>query len=177
MVGRACGLSRSGVERIESRTRRSTVREYAAFGAVVGLDIRLRAYPAGDAIRDAGQVRLLERLRARLLPSLRWATEVALPIDGDPRAWDAPIRGDAWRIAVEAETVLDDIQQQEGRLALEQRDGAMDHVILLVADTRRNRRALVAAPAAFTTFSRDVRQVLRALGSGADPGTNAIVIL
>ena len=177
MVGRACGLSRTGIERIEAGTRRSTVRELAAFGAVVGLDVRLRAYPAGDAIRDAGQVRLLERLRQRLHPSLRWATEVPLPIDGDLRAWDALIRGDAWRIAVEAETVLDDLQARERSLALKMRDDRMDHVILLVADTRRNRRALIAAPAAFATFSRDARPVLRALGSGADPGMSAIVIL
>ena len=177
IAGRGCGLSRTIVERIEAGTRPTTVREYAALGAAVGLDIRLRAYPAGDPIRDAGQQRLLERLHARLHSGLRWATEVPLPIDGDTRAWDALIRGDAWRIAVEAETVLDDVQAVERRIALKQRDGGIDHVIVLVADTPRNRRALVAAPAAFATFSRDARPVLRALGSGADPGTNAIVIL
>jgi hypothetical protein len=86
IVGRACGLSRTIVERIESGTRPTTVREYAALGACVGLDVRLRAYPAGDPIRDAGQQRLLERLRVRLHPSLRRSTEVPLPIEGDPRA-------------------------------------------------------------------------------------------
>jgi transcriptional regulator with XRE-family HTH domain len=177
-LGAACGISGSAAGRIENGvTDIVDLRTLAALAAAVGLDLRLRAYPAGDPIRDAGQQRLLERLHARLHPGLRWATEVPLPVDGDKRAWDALIRGDAWRIAVEAETVLDDIQAQERRLALKQRDGAVDHVILLVADTRRNRRALVAAPAAFATFSRDARPVLRALGSGADPGTNAIVIL
>jgi transcriptional regulator with XRE-family HTH domain len=177
IVGRACGFSRTIVERIELGSRLTTVHEYAALGAAVGLDVRLRAYPTGDPIRDAGQQRLLERLRGRLLPSLRWATEVPLPIEGDLRAWDAVIQGHIWRIAVEAETVVDNIQSVERRIALKQRDSGIDHVIVLVADTPRNRRALAAAPAAFATFSRDARQVLRALGSGADPGTNAIVIL
>jgi transcriptional regulator with XRE-family HTH domain len=176
-VGKACGLSRTGIERLESGTRRSTVREFAAFGAVVGLDVRLRAYPAGDAIRDAGSQRLLGRLRVRLHPNLGWSTEVVLPIEGDRRAWDAMIHGASWRIAVEAETVLDDIQAVERKLALKRRDGGIDHVILLVADTRRNRRALAAAPGAFATFSRDSRALLRALREGRDPGCSGIVIL
>lgn len=177
-IGAACGMSGSAVGRIETGfTRTVDVRTLAAIAAAVGLDVRLRAYPAGDPIRDAGQIRLLERLRTRLHPGLRWSTEVPLRIEGDLRAWDALIRGDAWRIAVEAETVLDDLQAQERRLALKQRDGGMDHVILLVADTRRNRRALAAAPVTFATFSRDARRALHALSSGVDPGTGAILIL
>lgn len=62
-------------------------------------------------------------------------------------------------------------------MALKQRDGHIDHVLLLVADTRRNRRALVAAPAAFPGFSRDARGLLRDLGRGVDPGTSAILLL
>jgi hypothetical protein len=176
-VGKACGLSRTGVERLESGTRRSTVRELAAFGAAVGLDVRLRAYPAGDAIRDAGQQRLLERFRGRLHASLRLPTEVPLPIAGDLRAWDAMIRGTDWRLGVEAESVLDDIQAVQRRIALKQRDGGIDYVILLAADTPRNRRALAAAPTAFATFSRDARAILRALAAGGDPGTSAILFL
>ncbi|HEX2756761.1 MAG TPA: helix-turn-helix transcriptional regulator [Candidatus Limnocylindrales bacterium] len=177
IVGKACGLSRTGIERIESGTRRSTIRELAAFGAVVGLDVRLRAFPAGDPIRDAGQVRLLERLRVRLHPSLRWSTEVPLPMEGDLRAWDAVIRGRAWRLPVEAETVLDDVQATERRLALKQRDGGEDHVILLVADTRRNRRALAAAPGAFADLPMRTREILAALGDGRRPAASGIVIL
>jgi hypothetical protein len=80
-------------------------------------------------------------------------------------------------VTVEAETVLDDVQAVERRIARKQRDGGIDHVIILIADTPRNRRALAAAPGTFATFSRDARHVLRAVGSGADPATNAIVIL
>ncbi|HUQ78363.1 MAG TPA: helix-turn-helix transcriptional regulator [Patescibacteria group bacterium] len=176
-VGRAAGLSRSALERLETGARRSTVRELAAVGSAVGLDVRLRAYPAGDPVRDAGQLRLLERLRSRLDGGLSWRTEVPLPIEGDRRAWDAVIGGTRWLAAVEAETVLDDLQAIERRVALKQRDGGIDHVVVLVADTRRNRRALAAAPHAFAGFSRDARTVLRALGAGRDPECSAILIL
>jgi transcriptional regulator with XRE-family HTH domain len=177
-LGAVCGISGSAAGRIETGvTGIVDLRTLAAMAAGVGLELRLRAYPAGDAIRDVGQQRLLERLRRRMHPSLRWATEVVLPIGGDLRAWDAVIRGDGWRLAVEAETVLDDIQALERKLALKQRDGRIDHVILLVADTPRNRRALGGAPAAFATFSRDSRAMLRALREGRDPDCSGIVIL
>jgi transcriptional regulator with XRE-family HTH domain len=176
VVGAATGIDHARIWRFErGHLGELTVPDISAIGAVVGLDVRLRAYPAGDPIRDAGQQRLLERFRARLHPGLGWRNEVPLPIDGDLRAWDAMIRGIGWRIAVEAETVLDDIQAVERRIALKQRDGGIDHVILLVADTPRNRRGLTAAPTAFATFSRDARAVLRALAAGADPGASTIL--
>jgi hypothetical protein len=177
IVGRSCGLSRTIVDRIEGGARPTTLREYAALGAAVGLDVRMRAYPAGDPIRDAGQQRLIERLRIRLHPSLGWATEVTLPIEGDLRAWDAMIRGTDWRLPVEAETALDDIQATERRLALKRRDGGVDHVILLVADTPRNRLALAAAPGAFAGLPLQTREVLVALRDGRHPGASGIVIL
>lgn len=176
-VARPSGLSRSSLERLETGARRSTVRELAAVGAAVGLAVRLRNYPAGDAIRDAGQRRLLERLRARLHASLGWATEVAIQISGDRRAWDAVISGARWRLGVEAETVLDDLQSVERRLSLKQRDGDVDHVILLVSDTRRNRRALAAASGAFAALRADPRTLLATLAASREPASSAIVVL
>lgn len=177
-VGEACDISGSTASRIEGgATRDPDLRVLAAIAAVVGLELRVRAYPAGDPIRDAGSQRLINRLLVRLHADLVWLTEVPLPILGDLRAWDAMIRGVEWRLAVEAETVLDDIQAVERRVALKQRDGQIDQVLLVVADTRRNRRALASAPAAFPGFSRDARRLLRGLADGADPGTSAIVLL
>ena len=177
-IGETCDVAGSTAGRIESGfIRDPDLRMLAMLAATVGLELRLRAYPSGDPIRDAGQQRLLQRLRLRVHADLPWRTEVPLPVDGDGRAWDAVIRTRTWRLAVEAETVLEDIQAVERRVALKQRDGHMETVILLVADTRRNRRALASAPAAFAGFSRDSRSVLRALGRGEDPGTSAIVVL
>jgi transcriptional regulator with XRE-family HTH domain len=176
-TGRACGMSRSMVARIEAGTRRSSLKELAALGAVVGLDVRMRAYPAGDPIRDAGQQRLLDRLRRHLHSSIAMATEVPLPIDGDARAWDAMLRARTWNRPVEAETVIDDVQALERRLRMKARDGGVDGLILLVADTTRNRRALAAVPGSFQGFDRAARRVLRDLRDGRDPGRSSIVFL
>jgi transcriptional regulator with XRE-family HTH domain len=176
-VAGSSGLSRSTLERLEMGTRRSTIQELAAVGAAVGLDVRLRAYPAGDPIRDAGQQRLLGRLHSRCHPLLGWATEVVIRIDGDRRAWDAVISGEGWSIGIEAETVLDDLQAVERRLSLKRRDGGTDHQILLVADTRRNRRALAAGFSAFARLSGDSRTVLAALAAGHNPALSAVVVL
>lgn len=177
-VGRACRVAGSTAQRIEAGTIRDPdLGTLASMAAAVGLDLRLRAFPAGDPIRDAGQQRLLERLRRELNAALAWNTEVVLRGDNDKRAWDAMILGGMWATAVDAETVLDDLQSVERRVALKQRDSGSPYVILLVSDTRRNRRALRAAPGAFAGYSRDARAVLRALRRGEDPGTSAIVCL
>jgi transcriptional regulator with XRE-family HTH domain len=177
-VASACGVNGSTLARIESgATRAPDLRLLASIAGCVGLDLRLRAYPAGDPIRDAGQQRLLGRLRSRLHPSIAMPTEVPLPIDGDLRAWDAVLRAPAWHRPLEAETVIDDLQALERRLALKVRDGRVDGVILLVADTRRNRRAIASAPGAFQGFDRRTRRVLRELAAGRDPGGSSLVLL
>jgi hypothetical protein len=87
------------------------------------------------------------------------------------------LRTTTWRRPVEAETAIDDVQAVDRRVQLKVRDGAVDGVILLVADTLRNRRALAAAPSAFTNFDRDARRVLRDLRAGGDPGGSSILVL
>jgi hypothetical protein len=157
------------------------IAEVGAWCAVVGLDLAIRAYPAGDPIRDRAQLALLERLRARLHPTLQWRTEVPLGIKGDFRAWDAEIRGREpapWRARVEAETGIPDGQALERRINLKARDDPDGHVILLVADTRSNRTALRALRAGLRErVPIDGRQMLATLGRATDPGCSGIVIL
>lgn len=172
------GVSHSEISRIErGRTPNVPLRVLVRLATSLGLVIPARPYPEGDAIRDAGHARLLDRFRARLHPSLRWHTEVPLPTPGDRRSWDAVTGATAWRAGVEAETVIDDTQALERRLHLKRRDGGVDHVILLVADTPRNRRALAAAPAAFSDLPLNARELMAALAGGRDPGGSGIVIL
>jgi hypothetical protein len=170
-------MSRSTVARVLNGQRRASVLELAEIGAAVGRDVRLHAYVAGDAIRDAGQQRLLDRFRARLHPRLIVRTEVPLPIEGDRRAWDAVVRGTGWTRPVEAETVVDDIQALERRLALKVRDGGVDGLLLVIADTRPNRLALSMAGGAFAGFDRNARRVLAALAGGHDPGGSSLLVL
>ena len=158
-----------------------SLQELGAWCAVVGLELRIRTYPAGDPLRDRAQLALLERLRSRVHPSLRWRTEVPLPIEGDLRAWDAEIRGRdprPWRARVDAETRIADGQALERRLGLKIRDDPEGHLILLVADTRANRRALAAlAPGLRTMLPLAPREILTALDAGREPRASGIVVM
>jgi transcriptional regulator with XRE-family HTH domain len=184
-LGRAVDLSPSQISRIERALAPSvTVRQLARLGAVVGLDVRVRTYPGPDPLRDVAHVRLLDRLRVRLHPDLTFRTEVPLPNAGDQRAWDAwiggfvvasrPNRG----LPVEGETRITDFQAIIRRVMRKVRDGGADDVLLLVADTRANRLAIMAAGAAVSElFPVTPRRALSALAVGEHPNGSALVFL
>jgi transcriptional regulator with XRE-family HTH domain len=174
----AAGVSPSTWSRLERGFAGVTIVDMARALSVVGLDFHVRAYPGGRSIRDVAQTRLLERLRVRLGPGLVWATEVPLPGPGERRAWDALIRADLVRIGVEAETRVRDGQDLERRLALKRRDGGVDHVLLLLADTRHHRHFLSAEGGSLRrAFDLEGREAMRRLAVGRDPGGSAIVLL
>lgn len=178
-LGEAIGLSRSQVSRIErGLSPELTIVVASRLFAVLGMNLSVRVYPAGNPIRDAAHAALLERLRARCHRSFRWATEVPFPKPGDLRAWDATATAPAVRIGIEAETRIRDGQALDRRLALKERDGGMDRMILLVASTRANHAALRAyGDILRSRFPVDGRRALELLGAGADPGGNALIVL
>jgi transcriptional regulator with XRE-family HTH domain len=177
-IAATCGVDPAQVSRLErGLVTRIDLPTIYCLADCVGLEARLRLYPAGDAIRDTAHTRLLERLRRRLHPDLGWRTEIPLPIAGDRRAWDAGIYGDAWWRPVEAETVLQDGQALERRLALKCRDGGVVGLILLVADTPRNRAALRAMTNLVAATPLRTRAILEALIEARDPGPGGIVVL
>lgn len=184
-VGRAASLSASEVSRIErGQVPNVGLRRLVTIGAAVGLDVRIRGYPGPDPVRDAAQVRLIERLHARLPPGLPFRVEVPLPEIGDQRAWDAWIGGlriGADRSAsmpVEAETQIRDLQAQWRRLALKMRDGGVEHVLLLIADTPANRAAIAAGAALLHgLFPITPRRAIAALVAGRHPMGSAILFL
>ena len=182
-VSGASGLSRSRYGRIErGQSPEASVSAICRIAAVLGLEASLRFFPSGDPVRDAAQLKVLERLRSACHASIGWQTEVAFPRAGDPRAWDAvlrlPPRPLALRIGVEAETRPNDAQALERKLALKERDGDVDRVILLLADTRSNRAFLRSAGTGLRQrFPIDGRRARELLAAGADPGGNAIILL
>ncbi len=182
-VGRAVGVSPSEVSRIE-RVLVPFVshRRLARIGAAVGLDVRVRAYPGPDPVRDVAQVRLLERLHARLPRGLPFTSEVPLPGTGDPRAWDGWIGslrdglGASRGLPVEAETRISDLQAQLRRLTLKLRDAEVEHALWLIADTPSNRAAIAAGATLLAEqFPISARRALAALAAGRYPGGSALV--
>jgi transcriptional regulator with XRE-family HTH domain len=178
-VARAVGLSPAQYSRIERGLSASiTIVQASAMLAAVGLELSARAYPAGEPLRDAAQVALLERLRLRLHRSLRFSTEVAFPSPGDRRAWDAVIAGPDWRYGVEAETRPRDRQALERRLELKLRDGDVSGIALLLLDSRHNRDFIRAHRDVLADrFPITSRRALELLAAGVRPEGNAIIVL
>ena len=178
-VGRAAGISHAQVGRVErGAVSGLTIAQLGGIATALGLDLSVRFFPGGDPLRDAAQSSLLERLRQRIHVSLKWQTEVALPIEGDRRAWDALIGSSNERTAVEPETRVSDGQALARKLSLKRRDGRIERVILLIADTRRNRAALISWREALRSdFPLDSREILRALQEGRHPPDSGIVVL
>jgi transcriptional regulator with XRE-family HTH domain len=178
-VAQALGISRSQYSRIERGASRDlTIDRATRLFAILGLDLSVRTYPTGDPIRDAAQVALLGRLRERCHPSIRWRTEVPFPIAGDLRAWDATAICPAFRAGVEAETRIRDAQALDRRMALKERDGEMDRLILVVLDSRSNRLALRSAEEVLRArFPVPGVRALALLGAAVDPGGNALIVL
>jgi transcriptional regulator with XRE-family HTH domain len=185
-VGRAVGISGTHVARLErSSVPGASVELYARLFAVLGMRLSARPYPEGPPLRDAAHARLLTRFRRRLAPALRLRTEVPLRRDGDLRAWDGELR--AWdgeltaasgTCKLEAETALHDLQATDRRIALKMAADGVERVILLVADTRRNRRVLrefhelVGA-----RYPLRTRAVMVGLRAGRLPRANGVVVL
>jgi transcriptional regulator with XRE-family HTH domain len=178
-VGRAVGVSHARISRVEhGHLRDLAVADLARHGAAVGLRLHARFYPSGSHLRDAGQLELLRRFRARIGDRWSWQLEAPLDLPGDLRAFDALLTRGSLRIAVEAITRLRDAQAQIRAAMLKQRDGRVNRLVLLVGATRHNRAALEpAAELLVTSFPVSMRRMLAGLAAGKDPGDNGIVLL
>jgi len=180
-VARALQMSRSRYSRIERGLAPGlSIVTAAQVLAILGMELSARAYPSGEPMRDSAHVALLERARRRVHNSLRWQTEVPLP-GADRRAWDAVVSGrdrvGGWRLGIEAETRPNDAQTLERRIALKERDGDVDAVILLLADTRHNRGLVREHPGLRDRFPITGRRALELIAAGARPEGNSIVLL
>lgn len=179
-VARAIGVSPALVGRLERHELHNAAAGHvAAYAAVLGLAVRVTAFPEGEPVRDRVQLRLLGALRDRLHPSLAWRTEVVLPIHGDRRAWDAVAIGDDGWTAFEGISRLGVVDATLRRVNQKHRDDPrIARVVFVLADTVRNRRALVDAAATLRAdYPLDTRSVLWALASGKVPALNGVVIL
>jgi transcriptional regulator with XRE-family HTH domain len=178
-VARAMSVSHAAISRVELGLLTGlSIADAVRHGAVVGLKLHARFYPVGGGLRDAAQLDLIRRLRARIGDRWRWQLEAPLDIAGDLRAFDALISNEQTTIAIEAITRLRDAQAQLRAATLKQRDGNVPRLVLLIKATQHNREALAsAADVLATTFPLGTRATLNTLTEGMDPGDNGIVLL
>jgi transcriptional regulator with XRE-family HTH domain len=176
-VAVAAGMTQAQVSRIERGLYPGvTIDALARLGTAVGLDLSLKLYPGGQPLRDKAHVALFERLRRAIGPGWEWAAEVPLPIPGDKRAWDRTIRRPNLTIGLEGETRPSDMQELARRVALKKRDGGVDRLILVLADTAWCRR-IVRLNDLDTAFPIPGSLALKRLAARTDPGGDAIILV
>ena len=177
------GLSGSTVGRLErGELPQAKLANLAILFALLGHRLSLRPYPEGPPLRDIAHARLLSRLRSVLPGSMTMRTEVPIAVGDDLRAWDAMVGagapGDSDACAVEAETRLSDLQATDRRIALKMRDASVDRVILLVANTKQNRRILREFHELIRSrYPLHTRALLAALRAGRCPDQNGVLLL
>lgn len=178
-VARALGTSDTRLGLIEAgKLLTVPMLDLARHAGAVGLRLHARLYPAGPPIRDAAQVALLNRFRGRVSASWQVRLEAPLPVQGDQRAWDMFLRNAEVTIGVEAISRLRDVQAQVRAAQLKRRDGEVRRLLLVVAATHANRRALAAAEVLVRDdFKIGTRSALAAIAAGRDPGGDALVLL
>jgi transcriptional regulator with XRE-family HTH domain len=178
-VARALGVSRQRVTLWEQGDGVGYVVQLARWGAVVGLDVSVRAFAGGSPLLDAGQLRVLGRAREAIGGDWKWRTEV--PVSSHPlerRAFDAVISRGGLRIGLEIITRLTDAQAQSWAALLKQEVAGLDRLVLVFAQTRPNRTALAAAwPTLQPSCSVRPRLVLASLRAGQPPAANGILLV
>lgn len=185
----AAGLSQASVARavrcspqliglLERRGVEPRPIQLARWAAVVGVDISIRAYAGGSPLRDAGQLRLLQRFRDAIGDAWTWRTEVPVTTDPrDRRAIDAVLARPPFRIGAEAIVRLTDVQAQVRSILLKQEASGVDRMVIVAADTRHNRLALrAAAPTLAPAFPLAARETLGRLRRGQLPQANGVVL-
>ncbi len=177
-VALVAGLGQSSISRTElAEADTATLRSLAIHGAALGLRLSVKLYPEGEAVRDAGQLRVLQRFRPHVHPTYQWTSEATVGGFGDLRAWDVLLAGPV-NIGIDAETRLYDIQSLQRRFEAKWRDSGVDRIVLLVSATRHNAAVLCDHREALrSTFPADTPTVLAALRAGKKLETNGIVVL
>lgn len=177
-IARALGCSAATISRVErGRVRCVTVAHLSRHAAVVGLALRADVLPIGVPLRDAGQLKVINRLEPHVRSPFVWILEMPVA-PNDLRAFDAAAIAPSCRIGFDVWSRVRDVQ---GQARLSQRkalDAGVDRLILVFGDTWTNRQAVRATGAALSrAFPLTSRQVLSALRAGRDPGANGIVFI
>lgn len=178
-VAAALGVSRAQVSRYErGAPPLLDLRQAARLLRLLGQDLVVSTYPAGNPLRDAGHAALTARFLALLPARLPRRLEAPIPRAADQRAWDVLLDFGTARAGVAIETRLRDWQALLRREQLKSRDSGVDHLILVLSDTHANRRAVrEAGDALRAALPLDGRALRPALRNGDDPGGSGFLFL
>jgi hypothetical protein len=171
-IARALGVSKSSAARLLSNGLQDPgVIALSETASVLGFEISLGLHPVGDGLRDKGQLTVGKRLDALLSQRWRVTDETLLPGAGELRAWDKLLRlvGTSPRhlVGVDIETRVRDVQALTRRTRVRERDGHVDAILIVLADTATNRRLASELRAALgSDYATSPRVILGALRLG-----------
>lgn len=147
-VARRAGVSQALVSQVERGRTVPGLSVMYRLAAATGHDLSLRLFPAdGVRLRDSGQLRVAEEIRAIAHPGWQLRLEVPVAALPDRRAADIVLTGPSESVEIEIERGLLDLQAQlrSGQLkrtALAERIGRDVRLVIALPDTRRNRAAV-----------------------------------
>jgi len=138
----AVGWSQSRLQRLESQGVTANLVELSELASVLGLELSVGLHPIGEPVRDKAQLAIGKRLDSELSRAWMITNEAPLPIPGDLRAWDKLLRlpNAEYRVGVDIESRIRDIQALTRRTRLRERDGGVDNILIVLADSATNRR-------------------------------------
>jgi transcriptional regulator with XRE-family HTH domain len=135
------GWYQSELNRLELfRLETISIVRLAEIASVLGLKLSASLHPFGEASRDQGQQSVYARFRPLVAAPYALTREVPFPGVGDLRSWDAMLKLDALLVGVELETRVRDIQACVRKIRAREQHGGADEILLVLADTRHNRR-------------------------------------
>jgi transcriptional regulator with XRE-family HTH domain len=178
-LAREAGWSQSFTSLLErSRVPEASFLDLCIAASVLGLEPSLTFHRVGPAIRDKGHEALIGRLMHLLSPAWHVAREVPFPNTGDPRWWDLLLRLPDYRLGVEAETRIRDMQAMVRRMKERAREGRADALLLILSDSAHNRELVDELRGALgDDFRSHPRDVLAALRSGSPLVGPGVVLL
>ena len=173
------GWSQSFVSRVDrNKVPQVSLLDISMVASVLGLEPSLSLHRIGPAIRDRGHEALISRLLHLLSPAWHALREVPFPSPGDPRWWDLVLRLPSYRLGVEAETRIRDLQALVRRMRERAGDGGADALLLILSDSAHNRSLVEQLRDGLgPEFSACPSTVLVALRLGAPlPGSGVVLL-
>ena len=169
-LAREAGLSKSALSRLlAGEVSDLGVIQLSEVASVLGFEISLELHPIGDPIRDKGQLAVARRFEALLSEASEQTDEMLLPGAGEQRAWDKLLElsgaDPPYRVGVDIETRVRDIQALTRRTRGREREGEVDAILVVLSDSATNRRLVDELRAslgpAYATSPRAIFSALR----------------
>jgi hypothetical protein len=150
--------------------------------SVLGYEVSLGLHPIGDPVRDKGQLACGRRFEALLSDRWRVTDETLLPGAGEQRAWDKLLRLIAatprYLVGVDIESRVWDVQAIVRRTRGRERDGQVDHILIVLADTAHNRRIAEDLRSALgPDYQASARALLASLRGGLPLAGSGVVLI